>query len=327
MADHDQPLDENEADLDDEDGIEDEDDLEDKDDVEDEDNGGARCPVCRADFYEVGRCPHLVSSLSYSDDEWSWWPDTSEVEDRGKSKGSDKDSPATLAKPSEFVEALSDLVEAWLDTDEDRPLEFLEELIPGRLHHLVTASIEEGRLDGRGAQSYIEGLVAKAPTLAGSSSAPSRRRPGGLSHPMAQADTCGTSPGEGCRRAGAYPPPRPRPGRPRPGSRRNIVKFYHINNIFMMISDEECAGFKADIAAHGRHGPIRTHQGKVIEGRYRYQTSQGLGRRAGGGGGQPPRPGRPGVRHGRRDRLRSVARHPGAGQTTGLGRVDVGPRS
>jgi hypothetical protein len=89
---------------------------------------------------------------------------------------------------------------------------------------------------------------------------------------MAQADTCGTSPGEGRRRAVEDPPPRPRPVRRRPGSRRIIVTLHDINSIFPMMSEGESAGLKADIAAHGRHGPIRTHQGNVIDGRDRFRA-------------------------------------------------------
>jgi DNA modification methylase len=56
------------------------------------------------------------------------------------------------------------------------------------------------------------------------------------------------------------------------------MEFHEVCSIFPMMSDEEFAGLKADIEAHGQREPVWSYQGKVIDGRNRLRACQELGR-------------------------------------------------
>jgi DNA modification methylase len=56
------------------------------------------------------------------------------------------------------------------------------------------------------------------------------------------------------------------------------MEFHEVCSIFPMMSDEEFAGLKADIEAHGQREPVWTYRDKVIDGRNRLRACQELGR-------------------------------------------------
>lgn len=55
------------------------------------------------------------------------------------------------------------------------------------------------------------------------------------------------------------------------------MEFHPVANIFPMMSVEEFKALKESIQARGQRNPIYTHQGKIVDGRNRYQACVELG--------------------------------------------------
>jgi hypothetical protein len=139
MAEHDEPLDE------------------DEDEVDDEDQPG--CPICGDDPYEGGFCPHMVLSRPF-DPEVSTWMRSTEGEDQGQ--------PPTKAGPDEFGDVVKEFVNAWLLVEEGLPENFLETLVPRHLVKIVKDLIDQDELSRFEFDEYLSELVVTAPTYAGS---------------------------------------------------------------------------------------------------------------------------------------------------------------
>src|SRR5262245_5919227 len=55
------------------------------------------------------------------------------------------------------------------------------------------------------------------------------------------------------------------------------MEFHPVANIFPMMSAEEFEALKADIAAHGQREPIWLYEGKIVDGRNRYNACEEIG--------------------------------------------------
>jgi ParB-like chromosome segregation protein Spo0J len=60
---------------------------------------------------------------------------------------------------------------------------------------------------------------------------------------------------------------------PRPGE----LDCHPVSSLFPAMTEEEYGQLKEDIREHGQHEPIRTHGGKIIDGRHRYRACRELG--------------------------------------------------
>src|SRR5215510_10636739 len=56
-----------------------------------------------------------------------------------------------------------------------------------------------------------------------------------------------------------------------------IMQFHPVASIFPMMSVEEFKALKESIGARGQRNPIYTHEGKIVDGRNRYQACVELG--------------------------------------------------
>jgi len=50
------------------------------------------------------------------------------------------------------------------------------------------------------------------------------------------------------------------------------MEFHPLANIFPLMSESELDVLAADIAAHGQREPIYTHQGRILDGRNRFNA-------------------------------------------------------
>src|SRR5262245_52911700 len=55
------------------------------------------------------------------------------------------------------------------------------------------------------------------------------------------------------------------------------MEFHEVADIFPMMGKEEFEALKTDIKANGQREPIWLHEGKIIDGRNRYQACTKLG--------------------------------------------------